>query len=211
MSPHEAKLLVELGYDRIADQYLASKDRSDPDTLAALAELTCDFPPEAQVLDLGCGAGIPATAWLAERFATTGVDISARQLRLARRYAPVATLVKSDMGAVDFRPDTFEAVVALYAIIHLPREEQPALVARIHRWLKPGGRFLATWAPNSWEGQESDWESWGTAMWWSHYDAHGSLKMLREAGFAVASARVHTDNGETWLWVMAHKPIQAEG
>jgi 2-polyprenyl-3-methyl-5-hydroxy-6-metoxy-1,4-benzoquinol methylase len=33
------------------------------------------------VLDLGCGAGVPATRWLADRsFTVTGMDVSARQL-----------------------------------------------------------------------------------------------------------------------------------
>ena len=33
------------------------------------------------MLDLGCGAGVPATRWLADRsFTVTGMDVSARQL-----------------------------------------------------------------------------------------------------------------------------------
>ncbi|MFL6057745.1 MAG: hypothetical protein ACJ732_02405 [Rubrobacteraceae bacterium] len=41
------KRTVEAGYDRIANQYLASKDPEDPATLAALEELTGELAPGA--------------------------------------------------------------------------------------------------------------------------------------------------------------------
>ena len=81
---HSFKKVVETGYDRVAERYLASKDAGDPTTLAALEELARTLAPGAAVLDLGCGAGVPVTRWLARRFAVTGVDFSARQLELAR-------------------------------------------------------------------------------------------------------------------------------
>lgn len=199
----EPKRLVEAGYDRIAEQYLAGKDPEDPVTLAALEELAAGLPAGAAVLDLGCGAGVPVTQWLAARFAVTGVDISARQLELARAQVPGATFLQADMTALDFPPGTFDAVVSFYAIIHVPREEQAGLVGRIQRWLKPGGAFLALWALGEWEGSEVDWQGWGAPMWWSHYDQATNLQMLRAAGFAIASADVRTTEGETWLWVRA--------
>ncbi len=202
------KRVVETGYDRVAERYLASKDLEDPTTLAALEELTRELPPDAAVLDLGCGAGDPATSWLAQRFAVTGVDFSAKQLELARRNAPSASFIKADMTDLSFAPETFDAVVALHSIIHVPRAEHPALIGNIHHWLKPGGIFLATWALGEWEGTESDWEGWGAPMRWSHYDGQTSLKLLRDAGFTTLRAEVRTTRGdESWLWVLARKPL----
>ena len=122
----DRKRLVERGYDRIAERYLASKGALGPETEALLEALTSGLAADEAALDLGCGAGVPVTRWLAERLAVTGVDLSARQLALAREAVPGATFVQADMGAVDFPPASFAAVVSLYAIIHLPREEQPA-------------------------------------------------------------------------------------
>jgi cyclopropane fatty-acyl-phospholipid synthase-like methyltransferase len=205
------KRVVEEGYDRMAESYLGSKDPVDPTTLAALEEVVRTLQPGAAILDLGCGAGVPVTRWLADRgFAVTGVDFSARQLELARRLVPAANLIKADMTGLDLPPASFDAVVAFYSIIHVPRTEHPALLGKIHRWLRPGGAFLATWALGAWEGEEEDWEGWGAPMRWSHHGEEANLKMVREAGFEVASAEARTGKGtgdseETWLWVLARR------
>jgi cyclopropane fatty-acyl-phospholipid synthase-like methyltransferase len=201
---------VESGYNQMAEQYLATKDPDDPLALAALGDLASLLPPGAAVLDLGCGAGVPGTRWLAdEGFAVTGVDVSARQLELARRYVPAAAFVKADMTTLTFAPRIFDAVVAFNSIIHVSREDQPALLEGIHRWLKPGGLFLANWATSEWEGEEENWEGWGASMWWSHYGEEENLVMLREAGFEISSAKTETSRGtgddEPWLWVLARK------
>ena len=208
---HSFKRVVETGYERVAKRYLASKDAEDPTTLAALEELTRELPQGAAVLDLGCGAGLPVTRWLARRFAVTGVDISARQLELARRHVPAARFLRADMAALSFAPETFDAVVAFHSIIHLPRAEHPALLDGIQRWLKPGGVFLATWALGAWEGEEGDWEGWGAPMRWSHHDGETGLELLCGASFAIERAEARTTRGtrgdESWLWVLARKPL----
>ncbi len=198
---------VESGYDLIAKQYLATKNLEDPLALTALEDLTSFLPHRATVLDLGCGAGVPATRWLAERgFAVTGVDVSARQLGLAQENVPEATFLKADMAEVTFAPETFDAVVAFHSIIHVPRSDHPDLLRSIHRWIKPGGAFLATMAVTANEGRDGDWEGWGAPMAWSHYGADTNLAMVRDAGFEVHYAEPRTgDNRETWLWVLARK------
>jgi cyclopropane fatty-acyl-phospholipid synthase-like methyltransferase len=195
--------LVEAGYDRMAEQYLSTKDAEDATTLTALEDLAGRLPQGSTVLDLGCGAGVPVTQWLARRFTVTGVDVSERQIQLARENVPGATLIRASMTAVEFPSEAFDAVVAFHSIIHIPRTEQPMLVRRIHGWLRPGGAFLATWAVQAWEGAEENWEGWGAQMWWSHYDQETNLRMLQEAGFRIETAETRSSGGETWLWVIA--------
>ncbi|HET7478565.1 MAG TPA: class I SAM-dependent methyltransferase [Rubrobacteraceae bacterium] len=202
---------VEAGYDRMAEAYLATKDPEDPTTISALEDLAGYLPPGASVLDLGCGAGVPATRWLARRgFAVTGVDFSGKQLELARRLVPDAVFIRADMTELDLAPETFDAVVALHSIIHVPRLDHPTLLGSIHRWLRPGGVFLATLTMTDFEGEDPDWEGWGAAMRWSHYDRETNVSLLREAKFEVVYAEPRTGGGtgntpETWLWVLARK------
>ncbi len=201
MGRGEPKQVVERGYDQIAEEYLASKEALDQQIEALLCGLTAGLGPGGRVLDLGCGAGVPVTQWLAERFRVTGVDLSAAQLALAREHLPGAALIRGDMGTIAFAPGSFDAVMSCYAIIHLPREEHPALLASIARWLRPGGRFLATWAMGEWEGHEDDWLGWGAPMWWSHYDEATNLRLLREAGFAIEHVERRV-GAERWLWAL---------
>ena len=209
--PHRA--LVERGYDRVAERYLATKDPQDPPVLSALEEVARELPPGAALLDLGCGAGVPATLWLAERgFDVTGVDLSERQLDLARGLVPGAAFLKADMTELDFGPGTFDAVVAFHSIIHVPREEHPALLQNIQRWLRPGGLFLATLTLTDFEGEDGDWEGWGVPMRWSHYGADTNVAMLRRSDFDVVYAVPRAGGGtgkaeETWLWVLARKGL----
>ncbi len=196
---------VAAGYDRIARQYTASRSAHLP---PLLVEFATALPDGVPVLDLGCGAGVPIGTWLAKRFAVAGVDLSRRQVELARRNIPSATLMQSDMVSLRFPPASFALVVAAYSIIHVPREAQAALVARIASWLRPGGGFLASWATAAWEGEEEDWEGWGAPMWWSHYGAETNLTLLRNAGLSVNEHDVVTvtGDGETWMWVLGHAP-----
>ncbi len=201
---------VESGYDRMAEQYLATKDPEDPLALAALEDLASLLPSGAAVLDLGCGAGVPVTRWLADRgFAVTGVDVSARQLELARTNVPEGAFLKADMSEVEFAPETFDTVAAFHSIIHVPRTGHPALLESIHRWLKPGGVFLATMTVTDYEGKDENLEGWGAPMVWSHYGRDANVAMLREAGFEILYAEPRTGKGtgdaETWLWVLALK------
>ena len=207
--PH--RRTVESGYDQIGEHYLATRDPEDPLTLRALEDLASLLPSEAAVLDLGCGAGVPVTRWLADRgFAVTGVDVSAKQLELARTYVPDGTFIKADMTEVVFGPESFDAVVAFHSIIHVPRTEHTTLLESIHRWLEPGGALLATMTVTDYEGREENWEGWGAPMVWSHYDRNANVTMLRDAGFEILYAEPRTGGGtgdetETWLWVLASK------
>jgi 2-polyprenyl-3-methyl-5-hydroxy-6-metoxy-1,4-benzoquinol methylase len=202
---------VESGYERMAEQYLATKNPEDPLALAALEDLASLLPSEAAVLDLGCGAGVPVTRWLADRgFVVTGVDVSARQLELARTNVPEGTFFKADMTEVVFWPETFAAVVAFHSIIHVPRTEHLTLLESIQGWLRPGGALLATMTVADYEGRDEDWEGWGVPMVWSHYDRNANVAMLRDAGFQIQYAEPRTGGGtgdetETWLWVLASK------
>lgn len=167
----DPKRIVERGYDAIAERYLAwSGGRPSPTRLRALELLAAELAPESQVLDLGCGAGIPMTADLAERHRVHGVDISAGQIALATRNVPRATFQQADMASVDFPEATFHAVVAFYAFTHLPRDELGPLLERIARWLRPGGLLFATMGAHADAGTvEDDWL--GAPMFFSHHDA----------------------------------------
>ncbi|MCA1723139.1 MAG: class I SAM-dependent methyltransferase, partial [Thermomicrobia bacterium] len=71
----DPKVIVACGYDVIAERYLAWAMGVRVAERSGYLRIVCDALSEsAAVLELGCGAGIPITQRLAERFTVTGVD-----------------------------------------------------------------------------------------------------------------------------------------
>lgn len=168
------------------------------------------------MLELGCGAGIPATRFVLQNekpiIHVTGNDISAAQLDLARSnladYKDRLDLLEGDMLALAFPDSTFDVVTGFYSIIHLPREEQTLIMHKIFRWLKPGGLFLAnfgveelpTFEQDRWLDHEKGW------MFWSGWGADASLKMIKDVGLDVLLQEKQQDQGDAeFMWVLASK------
>jgi SAM-dependent methyltransferase len=206
----DPKKIVADGYDEIAQRYLAwSALDPSPERMRYLGRLLDLLPSGAEVLELGCGAGVPVTQALAEHCRVTGVDISAEQIALAERHVPDATFIRADITTLGFPAGSFDAVVAFYTLIHVPRAEHAALLARIAGWLRPRGLLFATMgAHDSPDGVEPDWL--GAPMFFSHFDAETNRDMVRRAGFEILTAEVvpEDEDGETveFLWVAARKP-----
>ena len=80
MKDHRKRIVAD-GYDAIADPYLewAAQIEADPRD-RMLVEFSARLEPGARVLDIGCGAGVPATRSLAAKFVVTGLDISGEQI-----------------------------------------------------------------------------------------------------------------------------------
>lgn len=199
--------LVADGYDRCAAAFNAARTHQHATALAPLFER---LPERARVLDLGCGAGVPVTRALASRFDVTGVELATSQLALARAQVPEATLVHGDMRSYDTAPASFDAVVSLYAIFHLPREDHEPLMQRIARWLRPGGLLLATLA---WHNESAYTEDFfGVEMHWSNYSIDEYRAMLDRCGFAVLGIEdLREFPGESHPLVLAQRGGEALG
>jgi trans-aconitate methyltransferase len=120
----------------------------DPDTYARNARFVSDLgagvfallapQPGERVLDLGCGDGA-----LTEKLVTSGcrviaIDSSARQVGAAR-----ARGLDARRGHAETLPfaQEFDAVFSNAVLHWIP--DAGAVIASVHRALKPGGRFVA--------------------------------------------------------------------
>lgn len=201
----ETKRLVEAGYDRIADAYLERFGESSV-RAAKLAQFIDGLPSGACLLDLGCGAGIPvARDLVAGGFAVTGVDLSAAQIERARRNVPAARFLQADITTLQFPEASFDGICAFYSLTHLPRAEHAGLLRRVAFWLRPGGRFLASFGAS-----ESEWSGeWlGAPMFFSHHHPDAAKRLVSEAGLELARAEILLQDNEAaeFLWIAAVKP-----
>jgi len=177
--------LVRSGYNAISRAY-----RSDDDPAREygpwLASLLERIPGQGQVLDIGCGCGVP----------------------VARRLVAGAVFLRADATDLDFPPRTFDAVVCLYALIHMPLDRQPRLLRGIARWLHPGGWLLAVTGQDAWTGTEDNWLGGTAPMWWSQADAAAYRTWLTQAGLEVTSQQFvpEGDSGHALFWAQARQP-----
>jgi len=105
-----------------------------------------DFPPDANVLEIGCGTGA-VTRTLAQWpgvAQVVGVDPSpvfiARARTLAHGIANIA-FEQGDGRALAFPPEAYDVVVIYTTLSHVPQPD--SLLAEAYRVLRPGGWVAA--------------------------------------------------------------------
>ncbi len=198
--------LVGAGYDAMADTWETwSSAIADDPRRVWLQRLVERLPDGAEVLELGCGNGTVETIELARRFHLTGVDLSEEQLRRARLRVPGARFVHGDLTSLELEPGSLDAVCAFYVLNHVPRELLPALFARVHDWLRPGGLFLATLGASDLEGWQGEWL--GVPMYFSGHEPARNRELL--ASFELIGDEVVTiaepEGDVAFHWVLAQR------
>jgi ubiquinone/menaquinone biosynthesis C-methylase UbiE len=180
--------------------------------MAYIADLIEKLPTDANVLELGCGAGVPATQVLIEHgLNVTGNDISAAQIALAREHIPKATLIQGDMLTLDFAPGSFDAVLGFYSIFHLPKEEQTLMIEKIKGWLKPGGWLLCNFQFEEGDVTREGWFEPEVTMFASGLGVEGTRDIFRKKvpGFKLIVDKVDVEKvgrfEERFHWIMALK------
>lgn len=95
--------------------------------------------PGQRILDLGCGDGLLTRRIAAAGASVVGLDASPEMLAAARANGIAAE--PGNAEALPFPDHTFDAVFSNAALhwVH----NQNAMLAQVHRVLKPGGRFAA--------------------------------------------------------------------
>ncbi len=104
------------------------------------------LPPNARVLDAGCGWTLPYARQLADRAAEViGVDLG---LDENRDLPPNVRAVPGDLENLPFNDRYFDLVMSRSVLEHLERPER--VMREIGRVLKPGGHFVFL-IPNAWD------------------------------------------------------------
>lgn len=119
-----------------------------PDVIARMVDWlveTLALRPGDAVIDLGCGPGLYATQLARRGLRVTGVDYSRRSIEYARVAAAghdlAITYRHQDYLTLDDDAQ-YDAALLIYGdLCVLAPEKRDALLRRIHRALKPGGRL----------------------------------------------------------------------
>ena len=136
-------------WDRMADKYVASPIEDVPSYENKLKITRSYFRPDMEVLEFGCGSG--ATALLHAPFVKhiRAIDFSARMIEIARSKAAEqgvanVSFAVADITRLDLPDGSLDMILGL-SVLHLLKDHE-AVIAKVHRLLRPGGVFVSSTA-----------------------------------------------------------------
>ena len=138
------------------------------------------LPKGAAILDLGCGVGDSAVRMRNAGFTVSCTDASPEMVATANELHGLDAVQKSFS---ELREEAaYNAVWASFSLLHAPRAEMPANLARIHRAILPGGLFYMGLKLGAGEARDA------AGRFYAYFGEEELRQMLVEAGFSVLAA-----------------------
>ena len=166
-----------------------------------LSVLDLLLPEEGRILDIGCGFGLFAAYFAQTQPARriVGVDPDGRRTEMAKQTFAKLGLEGHEFMAVDARDaqveGPFDAVYILDVMHHIPKDDQLALLRRLHGLLAPRGVLvIKDITTEPWFGLkftellDRAMVGFEEPLCYRHHREWGEL--LRELGFKVRIVRV---------------------
>lgn len=156
-------------------------------TFAWLEKFLSLTPKTGRLLDYGCGGG-----WAAKRMLEAGYEVDAfdGSAGLAKE---AATLTGLDVKVRRFEnfdaKNRYDGIWASFCLLHVPRAEMPANLARIFAALKPGGVLYLGLKAGSGEKRDS------LGRFYSYFEPDLITDLLATAGFTAPQIRLREGDG----------------
>ncbi|MCK4808723.1 MAG: methyltransferase domain-containing protein [Candidatus Aenigmarchaeota archaeon] len=200
----EVKRKVRETYDYISDHFNVTRNYMWKECAGFIEKA----PEASAFLDVGCGNGRNSFHALKHSFSVVSCDISSAQLKVVRTKAGNDSrnlhLVQCDASSLPLKPASFDHVLFIAAIHHLPTEkERIESLEEIGRVLKPEGKVLVSaWAFDQPRFKGINEEKRDIILKWDkrydrfyHLFCKGELEdICRKAGFDIISSFRAQDN-----------------
>jgi ubiquinone/menaquinone biosynthesis C-methylase UbiE len=136
---------IERVYDALAKEYsetFSGEHEKKPKDQEILLRFSKEIGGSGPVWDFGCGPG-QTTKYLKDLgIGVSGLDLSEKILKQARRIHPEINFRKGNILDFEFEDDSIGGVVAFYAIVHFTKEQVEIAFREVFRVLRSGGLFL---------------------------------------------------------------------
>lgn len=195
-------------YDDIADDW-NNEHKESTWWMSGIDAFLAMLPKGSSVLDVGCGPGFKAK-YIADRgLEVTGIDISSRQIELARETAPEVQFAVHDVRAITDL-GTFDGIMLFASLLHIAKNEVDAVLAAVRDSLTNNGaayivvKQTKEGAPDEEEKEETSFGKTFTRFF-SYFTADELRDRMTRAGFDVDNVTIEPEGRATWIHVYAHK------
>ncbi|MFV1591931.1 class I SAM-dependent methyltransferase [Phaeobacter sp. JH20_36] len=171
--------------------------REDP----RLHEFIAACPPNARVLDLGCGPGTSSAVMAAAGLRPVAMDASVEMIALAEHMPGVETCLASfdELSGCGI----YDGIWANFSLLHAPRADFPRHLRAIRQALRSGRPFYIALKLGKGEARDA------LGRYYTYYEEDELIDLLRTAGFTPDNRTTGENAGldgamARWISVACH-------
>ncbi len=159
------------------------------------------IPADGRILDAGCGSGRDSKAFLDAGYDVVSFDASEEMCRRASEYIG-RKVIKMRFEEMSFAKE-FDGIWACASLLHVPPDELPDIIKKIHKALKSGGAVYASFKYGSGTKIRGD-------RVFSDFTEKSVIPLFEGSGFKIVSNEVGTDSrpgreDEKWVNIIGVK------
>ena len=158
------------------------------------------LPPQASIIDVGCGPGRDTQHFIEQGHTVFGLDYSAGLLAEAAKRS-AGMFIQADMRTLPLAASHFDGAWLSASLLHLQKPDVPGVLKGLHTCLKPGGVVYISLKA----GHGEEWEVREGPRFFAYYASEEIEQLITQAGFSLRQTWQDETPKFTWLNLLAEK------
>jgi ubiquinone/menaquinone biosynthesis C-methylase UbiE len=178
------KEITKESYQATAQQFAQNVENLAP--TQSIEKFIGLLPPQAKIIDLGCGSGRDAKIFTSMGADVVGIDYSSNLIEIAKSHAPLANFQLMDIEEMNFPASSFDGAWSACSLAHISKSMLPDVLKKINFILKESGYFYLALKKGAGEILERDSRYDGDfKKFWSFFGEDELKNILQEAQFNI--------------------------
>ena len=116
-------------------------------------------------------------------------------------------LAQADLRRLPFAEAALDGIWSVHALLHVPAEDLPGVLAEVNRVLRPGGWAALSLAGGAHELREEVAYWPGRYRTFVHWPLDRVVDLAGQAGLKVETSNYAPEVGRDTIWLLAERPL----